>query len=279
MRFRLAHVSDPHLALGPGEPALWPLTFKQLLALWSWRRRDARQDAVLEALCRDVADQAPDHIAVTGDLVNLGTEMEFTRAAAWLGALGPVAQVSVAPGNHDATRAVRWQRGVGRWSAWMQGDAAVLGAPPFPYMRRCGEVAIVGLSSAVPTPVFSARGRLGGAQLERAATMLAQAGAEGLFRIVLIHHPPLLHGHYHRSMLAALPRPVPVIGAASAGRSRAEAPGWRLHDIVRDSEGWRLVTRTRCYDAATGGFVTGGEWRMRLVAGAGMVRKSAPGSN
>ena len=126
------------------------------------------------------------------------------------------------------------------------------GAEDFPYLRRRGPLAIVGTSSACPTPPFSAAGALGDEQLARTESLLRRLGDEGLCRVVLIHHPPLpgtasrrkqlrdsqkfrdvlartgaelvLHGHTHLSTLAHVAGPqnvkIPVVGvaAASAGR-------------------------------------------------------------
>ena len=44
----------------------------------------------------------PDHIAVTGDLVNLALDDEVEAARGWLETVGPPDLVSVVPGNHDA---------------------------------------------------------------------------------------------------------------------------------------------------------------------------------
>ena len=63
---------------------------------------------MLDALVADMQAQRPDHIAVTGDLVNLALEAEFTPAQAWLESVGTPQRVTVVPGNHDAyVRATR----------------------------------------------------------------------------------------------------------------------------------------------------------------------------
>ena len=89
MTFTLAHLSDPHL---PPLPALSlrELTGKRALGYLNWtRNRHAihRRD-VLDTLVADMQAQRPDHIAVTGDLVNLALEAEFAPARAWLESLG-----------------------------------------------------------------------------------------------------------------------------------------------------------------------------------------------
>lgn len=300
MRFTLAHLSDPHLCLPQGGPPLLSLNGKQLLALASWRRRrrHVTSPAVLEALGRDLLAHAPDHIAVTGDLVNLAWPPEYRQARLFLAGLGPPEGVTVVPGNHDLTRRLAWMDGIGQWHPWMRGDGGgEAEAALFPFLRRRGEVALIGVSSAVPTRLFSAAGRLGRAQLERVAATLAAAARERLFRVVLIHHPPVigpggerralqdrsslcavlkrhgaelvLHGHHHVSRLAVLPGPagpIPVLGAASAscGSGKQELAGWRLLTIERESTGWRLTSAARRYDPAAGCFREFGQWSLRV---------------
>ena len=53
----------------------------------------------------------------------------------------------------------------GAFAKYLRGDAAVDGAP-FPFVRRRGPLALIGVSSAVPTPPLMATGRLGRAQLD-----------------------------------------------------------------------------------------------------------------
>ena len=70
--FRLAHLSDLHI--GPLPPlAPRDLLSKRLLGYLSWRARKQRihRIEVLAALERDLQASAPDHVVITGDLVNL----------------------------------------------------------------------------------------------------------------------------------------------------------------------------------------------------------------
>ena len=116
--FTLAHLSDPHLPPLP-RPRLRDLAGKRALGYLNWtrnRHKFHRRD-VLDALVSDMQAQAPDHIAVTGDLVNLALEAEFAPALAWLESVGTPDRVTVVPGNHDAyVRATRhrfaeaWER-------------------------------------------------------------------------------------------------------------------------------------------------------------------------
>src|ERR1700729_3126527 len=70
--FTLAHLSDPHL---PPLPAarLRDLLGKRAFCYLNWtrnRHKYQRRD-VLDALVQDLQRQTPDHIAITGDFVNL----------------------------------------------------------------------------------------------------------------------------------------------------------------------------------------------------------------
>ncbi len=71
----------------------------------------------------------------------------------------------------------------------------------FPFVRRMGGVALIGVSTALPTRPFSAAGELGTTQLQRLDTILEQLGEAGAFRIILIHHPPFGGGAYKRKSL------------------------------------------------------------------------------
>lgn len=82
--FVLAHFSDPHLSTLAGVITLRHLLNKRLLGFLSWyrRRRHIHSPRILDALLADLADTAPDHIVVTGDLTNWGCPMNLTRLPA-----------------------------------------------------------------------------------------------------------------------------------------------------------------------------------------------------
>lgn len=296
---RFAHFSDPHLPLPPGWPPGWPerlgaLAGKRLLGFLSWRRKRHRihRPDILAALLSDVAAHAPDHVVVTGDLVNIALPDEFDRARLWLEGLqgqglGSPDRVSVVPGNHDATVAVPWDRGIGLWLPWMAGDD---GPDRFPFLRVRGPAAFVGVSTAVPTPPLLATGAVGAEQAERLETLLGDLSRRGLFRVVLMHHPPMrihgsarkalsdrdrvravlartgaelvLHGHHHREHVGAIAGPdggaIPVIGVPSASAApvgRAQAARWVQFTVEAAAEGgWRLGVLVRGFDGQ--GFAT-----------------------
>src|SRR2546430_17194507 len=101
--FVLAHLSDPHLGPVP-MPRFAELTGKRALGFVNWQRRRfvRHHPKVLEALVHDLRSAAPDHIAVTGDLVNISLEKEFPPARAWLAPLGSPPDVSLGAGQHHA---------------------------------------------------------------------------------------------------------------------------------------------------------------------------------
>lgn len=247
MEFLLAHLSDPHIGPLPRIP-FRKLINKRLTGALNWHgaRATIHSMDVLAGIIADLARHAPDHIALTGDLVNVGYEPEFPQAMAALRSLGDAGSVSIVPGNHDAYIRESLPAMERVFRPYMLGDGAE-GPCRFPYLRRRGGVALIGVNSGVPTLPFMATGRVGEAQRAALADLLDSTRQEGLFRVVMIHHPPLktvtrfgrnlmdqrkmaellgrhgaelvLHGHNHRHSLAEITGPagpVPVLGVASA---------------------------------------------------------------
>lgn len=302
--FTLAHLSDPHLPMPPA--GLGALLGKRATGYLNWWRHRVHlhRPEALAGLVADLRAQAPDHVALTGDLVNVALPEEFARAADWLARLGGPDDVTLVPGNHDAYVALGWPRGLGRWAAYMASDGAPPPAGPadFPLVRRRGPVALVGLSSALPKPPFFATGTLGAGQIARAERLLAELGREGLCRVVLIHHPPLttekpfkrltdaaafqamvrrvgcelvLHGHNHRSELARIAgpaAPVPVLGVTSASAapdSRYGRARYHLIRVARDAGSWTLQVELRALRG--GGAEPDGVLALRSRAAAGVL--------
>ena len=131
--FTLAHLSDPHLPPLP-EPTFSELLGKRVLGYLNWRRnrhKYHRRD-VLDTLVSDLQAQVPNHIAVTGDLVNLALDAEFAPALAWLQRLGAPDQVTTIPGNHDAYVRSTRHRFAEDFADFLKGDD---GAVTFPSLR------------------------------------------------------------------------------------------------------------------------------------------------
>ncbi|CAN7469712.1 metallophosphoesterase [Bradyrhizobium sp. LjRoot220] len=275
--YTLAHLSDPHL---PPLPAarFRDLTGKRALGYLNWTRNRHKyhRREVLDVLVADMQAQQPDHIAVTGDLVNLALESEFSPAQAWLESVGAPHEVTVIPGNHDAyVRATR-HRFAGTFGDYLRGDAGPNGAT-FPFLRRRGPLALIGVSSAVPTLPLMATGRLGRAQLDGLDKILAQLSPQQAFRVLLVHHPLhsdshvkrltdsrqlrallkrhgvelVLHGHDHihsTMWVEGADRQIPAIGVPSASalaHRHYPAAAYNLFSIERDGDQWRCVQTVR----------------------------------
>lgn len=282
--FKLAHLSDMHLT-PPSRPRGRQLLNKRLLGYLNWyrSRKTIHLRPVLELLGADILQQQPDHIAVTGDLVNFGLPSEFEQALVWLHSLGTPEDVSVIPGNHDAYVSLPYETGIGRWRAYMSGDAPHLDFHPdrlgFPYVRLRGQIAIIGLCSAIPTLPFMAAGRLGAMQLNALPPILDELDRQGYCRVILIHHPPLpqltnwrrglrdvkaldavlarhgaelvLYGHNHLQSLDYIktrsgPTPAVCVPSASVGTLSGKVlAGYALYTIDKAQTGWRIDMQRR----------------------------------
>jgi hypothetical protein len=142
-------------------------------------------------------------------------------------------------------------------------------------------VALIGLCSGVPRAPFIASGRLGLTQRTICERLLAEAGAQNLTRVVMLHHPPritdigghvarglsdhqafarmigrvgaelIIHGHNHKLFVDHIPGPakrVPVVGVPSAsavkGNPRNRA-GYHLFSIEGQGAAATITARAR----------------------------------
>src|SRR5687768_14674595 len=122
MTFTLAHLSDVHLGPLP-RPRSADLIGKRMFGFINWQRRRRQYSRhFLDRLMTDLAEQRPDHIAITGDLVNIALPEEFRLARAWLETIGSPETVTVVPGNHDAYVRLRRDPGLKRWDDYMRNN-------------------------------------------------------------------------------------------------------------------------------------------------------------
>lgn len=284
--FRLAHFSDPHIGPLPSV-RLRDLASKRMVGYLNWRRSrmTAHDMPLLSRMVADMLAQNPDHIACTGDIVNIGLRSEFEPAAHFLAGVGSPDRVSLVPGNHDAY-VNSSQADIDRYlGPWMLSEAGRYEG--FPYVRLMGPIALIGLSSALPTFALLATGTLGVQQRQRFSETLKFLGSQNLARVVMIHHPPyrggatlgrqltdasafediiaengaelILHGHNHAVSLIHLTGPlgtrVPVVGAPSISAirgSKTHRAGYHLFDFDMTEAGVSISAHTR-------GLLDGGE--------------------
>lgn len=186
MSFQLAHVSDIHIKWHPGDGGPWyGFLNKRLVGGLNLLLGRHHSEAIFEAACADLRKDPPDHLAVTGDLTNLSLEAEFLRARSLIESAGlPPDRISVIPGNHDTYTAESY-----RAQRFEQLLAPVIGdGVSWPRSQRAGDVLIVSTTSSVPTPWFTAYGRMGPTQL---ASLRESLAVDAAFKVVLVHHPPL----------------------------------------------------------------------------------------
>jgi 3',5'-cyclic AMP phosphodiesterase CpdA len=281
----IAHLSDPHLT-APVDWVVTDLMNKRLLGYLSWyrRRRHRHQRRILNAVVADLQATEIDHTLVSGDLTHIGLTSEYQQAAVWLQGLGEPHDVSVVMGNHERYVDDQHTRAAALWQEYLQGDRDgdetseqnIL----YPTLRVRGEVAILGVNTAVQSAPLFATGEVGRDQLAR---LEAQLNAQRhRFRIVMMHHSPLAHGHKWRKRLTdAVPLmemcrdvgaelivhghghaarftqvesvtgPICVIAAPSASLSGEGQAGWNLYGIERREARWHADIQLRRFHAQT----------------------------
>jgi 3',5'-cyclic AMP phosphodiesterase CpdA len=150
----------------------------------------------------------------------------------------------------------------------------------------------------VPTPPGFASGRLGAEQLRWLAAQLAQAKARGLFRTVLLHHPPadgavkwrkaltdraalravlaehgaelVLHGHSRDARFDPLPGPAGLINSfglpsiSAIPNPKDAGARWHLYTIERTKTGWQVDVLVRVVDASLRAFATAAGHRLAI---------------
>lgn len=281
--FTLAHLSDPHLPPMP-TARLRDLAGKRALGYLNWNRNRHKyhRREVLDALVLDMQAQMPDHIAITGDLVNIALEKEFIQSQAWLETVGAPDRVTVIPGNHDAYVHANQHRFLEAWENYLDSDDTQGRGITFPSVRRRGPLVLISVSSAVPTPPLMATGRLGRAQLKELERILTELSGGPMFRVLLIHHPLrsdsyakrltdssellailkqhgvelILHGHDHVHSTMWVEGPngeIPTIGVSSASavaHGRYPAAAYNLFSIESNGTTWRVEQTVRGMDDA-----------------------------
>jgi 3',5'-cyclic AMP phosphodiesterase CpdA len=297
--FVVAHISDPHIARVEkihGRDLLSKRLFGYLR--WKLKRRFEQSYELLTILHTDLQRSNPDHIVITGDLTHLSLPAEFEKSRNWLQSMGTPEQVTVIPGNHDTYVKTAWHQSFALWLEYMQGDTNDLQTGSinsleelYPTLRIRNRIAFVGINTAQPSAPHLATGTIGADQLKRLEIVLKQLNGQRLFRIILIHHPPIsgvvnwrrgltdakllqamlerhgaelvLFGHAHKTARGNLVTPtgmIPVIGASAASSlegSDDRRSRYYLYKIMPSKEGWNVLINERIFSLEQYRFIAG----------------------
>lgn len=292
----LAHLTDIHFPQNP-RFSMSEISLKRFFGFLNWHlsRKSMHLSKTLDEISKDVLAQKFDHMIVSGDLVNLSLRKEYEAGLYWMKQFGETSDISFVPGNHDyygKNPMLSPNRLEGSQSAGSVGVAsndggtllpymtsdkqgkALGGAegPDLPFVRVVNDVALIGINSGIPTPLFKAYGAINKASLDLLAKILSSAQQEGLYRCVVLHHPPLsgitslsrglkndheltalleqlgaelvLYGHNHKQHHVRLNTSTGlchIIGTPSASigdDSRYELARYNLFSIQKSTSGW-----------------------------------------
>lgn len=300
MIFSIAHFSDPHLGPLPQGSVLRDFSFKKIIGAASWHMNRKRHylPEIANALRADILAANADHVAFTGDLVNISAAAEFDQGLEWLKPFGSSDFVSFTPGNHDAYVKQSPAKGLGKFAPYMTNDAAKDTSLPFIRLRR--NIALIGINAARPQFLFGAGGTVGPDQLQKLSANLKTLRERGFYRVVMIHHPPapglttairslsdvakleavlkkqgaelIIHGHNHKRSFTELngeTGKIPVIGVPSASMApggHRPAAAWNRYDIERHKGAWKTQVIIRNWNAGQNSFKDGDTFALEATS-------------
>ena len=198
---RIAHFSDTHVLSLKGVQ-LRDLLNKRLTGAVNLALNRAKhyRVEVFEQTLDAILAAKPDHSICTGDLVNLALQPEFDKVRELLISRFEPSELTLVPGNHDYY--TKEASLAGRFESYFveylpqeleELKTAVTDQDDqrqhYPIIRILEEVAIIGLSTAIPTASFMATGELGSAQLTRLEQGLSHEAFRKRFSLLMLHHP------------------------------------------------------------------------------------------
>lgn len=300
MTFSIAHFSDPHLGPLPKGAVLRNFAFKKIVgaASWHFNRKKHYLPEIANALRADILREKLDHVAFTGDLVNISAAAEFDRGLTWLEGFGAPEFVSFTPGNHDAYVELPAAKGLSKFANYMTNEVAKDQSLPFIRLRR--NIALIGINAACPQAYLGAGGTVGATQLQKLESNLQSLRERGFYRLVMIHHPPapgltspirslsdvnaleailkkqgaelVIHGHNHERSFTEIhgnSGNIPVIGVPSASMAAGghhPVAAWNRYDIDRTKGNWKTRVQIRNWNALTKSFSDGDSYSLEATS-------------
>jgi len=282
---RLIHLTDPHLSSLSGQ-SFRSMRGKRKTGYLSWsrKRQFIHRRETLEQLTHAVHQESPDQVILTGDVIQVGLAEEVAEVAEWLRRLAPADQLLFVPGNHDVYATGSWIAIRNDWNFILPPSPATSqdsSSAGYPVIRTQQDVALIGISTACVTPVFSARGEVGEAQRERIKHALESAEQQDQLACLAMHHPPLqgmskwrkslrdtsameqllqqfqpamvLCGHLHHNevrLAGTQSESTRVYCTASA--SDVSGSSFRVVDIHRAPDSWEITMTLKTWQDKTG---------------------------
>ena len=270
--FRLIHISDVHL--GPLPSVKFHQFFSKRITgyiNWKLKRKSSLGNDYLDTIITDIKSKEVDHIALTGDLINLALPDEYKLANKFLKELGAPENIIANCGNHDAYVTGAMQKSINNWAPYLSGDnQQITTTADYPTLRKREDIALISCNSAEATLPFFATGYCSRDQAKRLEKILQET--KDMYRVVMIHHPPLedatpwakrligyerfqevitkygaeliLHGHTHQATINKIAGPnneVPVVCVPATGKApsgRGPAGRYNLFSIEKNKSGW-----------------------------------------
>ena len=186
----ISHISDLHLPIEK-KPTFFQLFNKRIFGYinHSSKRKNTFTLENLNLIFNDINKSNDMHTVLTGDIVNLSLEDEFSSASQLLDHHFKEKDLSIIPGNHDAYIKVDYKRSLSYLEKYFYKQKNLIDQEPFPYLKVINDIAIIGLSSAVNSPPLMCWGKISSKQINVLEDILKSINGNNYFTIMLIHHP------------------------------------------------------------------------------------------
>jgi 3',5'-cyclic AMP phosphodiesterase CpdA len=187
---RVAHLSDVHmLESGPVASILQDLAIR-LVSVGRAVDAGARTRRFERALAAAVRSGA-DHLVISGDLTEVGTDRQFEAFAEVLHGSGIAPEnVTLVPGNHDAyTSGEAWRRALEGPLRAYRGTAADEDGK----VVDRGGILFLPVDVSCPQPITRSAGELSPSAAALLESRFSDPGLRGRPMVVVQHHPPFEH--------------------------------------------------------------------------------------